>query len=583
MVKKVLLLIIFSFFAFQSFSQQIRRIELIRSDSLKGVDKTTIRVINPIFSHEGATLASDSANLNEQLNTFDAFGHIVITQSDGTTIRSDLLNYNGNTRMAVLTKNVRLTDKQGAVLTTNNLTYNMATKIGNYTDGGKIVNGADVLTSKTGYYFVNSRDAYFRHDVSITSKDAIVKADTLRYNTGTKIASFFGPTNIYGKKDTLYTEEGTYNTDSLIRQAHGFKNNLYQQGGRTMRSDTIFYDDRKGTGKANGNIVFKDAEEQITMRGDIGIYSRADSSMLVTKNSYISLVTQDSAKVDSIFMTADTLLSKVIMKDQIIPVKKPGKEEATAVPSDNITGDKPVVPIKIIPKDTLAIKTPLPDTVKARAKDTSKVRVVYAFHHVKIFKSDLQAVADSVFYSYADSVIRCYSNPMVWSQGSQLSADTILMQLKDKKLNTMFLQHDGLIVSTKGDSTKYDQVKGRLITGTFKNNQLDEMFVNGNAESVYYAMEDSSYTGMTKTVSSQIRMKIENKGLKNIKLYKAQAQYYPMDKIPPDTEILKGFMWKPKDRPQSKEAIIPGLKSQLAATASKPLKEGTKSEKIVPK
>ena len=55
-------------------------------------------------------------------------------------------------------------------------------------------------TSQNGYYFANSRDSYFRYNVVLLSPDAITKTDTLRYNTGTKIAYFYGPTHIYGKK-----------------------------------------------------------------------------------------------------------------------------------------------------------------------------------------------------------------------------------------------------------------------------------------------------------------------------------------------------------------------------------------------
>jgi len=584
-VKKVLLLIISSLIALHSFSQQTRRVELVRSDTLKGLDQDRVRIINPIFSHEGSTLASDSANFNQVLNSFDAFGHIVITQTDGTTIRADLLNYSGNTKIAILTNNVRMLEKDGAILTTDHFTYNMETKVGIYTDNGKIVNKQDVLTSKNGWYFVKTKDAYFRYNVVITSKDAIVKADTLRYNTGTKIATFYGPTYTYFKKDTMYTELGDYDTETRV--AHGFKNNLYQQGSRTLKGDTIVYDDKKGTGKATGNIAFNDAKEKFAMRGDIGTYTRADSSTLVTGHSYVSLVTQDSAKVDSIFMAADTLLSKVIMKGDLIPVKKPQiTDETEAVPPAQ-EDSKPVGKIKAVePKihDTTAVKATPPDTINlSPARDTSKIRVVLAYHHVKIFKSDLQARADSAFYSYADSIIRCYNNPMVWAQGSQLSADTILMQLKDNKLDNLLLQHNGLIVSTEGDSTKYNQIKGRLLTGLFKDNQLDQMFVDGNAESVFYTKDSASvgYTGMNRTISSGIRMSFDNRKLKNVTFLKVQeANYYPMDKIPPDTEILKGFMWKPKERPQSREEIIP---LGPPAPVSKPAAENVQPKKAVPK
>jgi lipopolysaccharide export system protein LptA len=575
-VKNVLLLILCLCITSLCFSQSTT-IQLSRSKSLGSSQAGTAYVIEPIFVHEGSTLAADSALWNQDLNTFDAYGHVVITQTDGTTIRSDVLNYNGNTRIAILTKNVRMLDKQGALLTTNLLTYNMGTKIGTYTNGGRIVNKQDTLTSKNGYYFENSKDAYFRFNVVIVTEDATVKADTMRYNMNTKIATFYGPTHIYSRKDTLYTELGDYNTDT--KQAHGLKNNLYQQGSRTLRSDTIFYDDGKGTGKVNGNIIFNDTEEKITIKGDIGTYSRADSSTLVTKNAYLIMTTQDSSKTDSLWLTADTLQTKVIRMSQFKPVQTPKLKK------DSEIKDEPVETAIPSLVDTTKIAAVPAKTVKLPDKqDTAKTRVIFAHHHVKIFKSDLQAITDSVSFSYADSIIRCYTNPMIWSGGSQLSADTVFMQLKNKKLDNMILQHNGLIVSTE-DSSRYDQVKGRVLTGIFRDNKLSQLFVDGNAESIKYVKDDTTYTALNRTISSRIKMDFANGKLLKVTIIKRiEGHFIPIEKVKEDVKILQGFMWKPKNRPTSAEDIIPALKNSpkavvIPARSQKPVTQPAASPK----
>nr|WP_237487941.1 OstA-like protein [Hufsiella arboris] len=613
-----------------------------------------MRVIRPVFSQEGTTLGADSANFNQDANTFDAFGHVVITQPDGTVIYSDLLNYNGNTRIAILTNNVRMVDKQGATLTTNLLTYNMFTRIGTYTNGGKIVNGTDILTSKNGYYFANSRDAYFRYNVEINTTDALVKADTMKYNSNTKIANFFGPTHIYSKSDTVYTENGDYNT--ITRQANGYKNNLYQQGTKFLKGDTIFYDDISGFGRANRNVVFTDlGKDQIAMYGQLGTYRRADTSALITKNPYVIMVTRDSAKTDSIWLTADTLFTKVVPKkdfkaanravfksneeledaveeggrqsseagpgdDQPLPkrltqAETPKKEEErpTKEKRKNRKGKEPQKFITGAQIDSLArsdkdpylredtTKKEVEETAKEsspaidakqkarldsikkdsvlRASDTTKTRIVLAYHHVKIFKSDLQSKCDSTFYSYADSIIRNYINPIVWSQGSQMTADTIFMQLKNQKLDNMVLQHKGFIASIEKDSVKYNQVKGKLLTGFFKENKLNTMYVDGNAESIYYSRDSSGITGMSRTISSRMRIKFLDNQLEGIMLIrKPEVNYYPIEQLEKDREFLEGFVWRPKERPKSKEEIIPTLKKTKPRVVPKkmPPKKTTK-------
>ncbi len=553
MVKKILFLIICCISVTYCFSQS-KQVQLIQSDSLTGIQSGFLRVIKPVFTHEGASLAADSANFNQQLNAFDAFGHVVITQSDGTTIYSDLLNYNGNSRIAVLTNNVRLRDRD-ALLTTNYLTYNLATKIGTYTNEGKINNGKDTLSSKTGYYFSSTRDAYFRHNVVINSKDAMIKSDTLRYNSGSKIAYLYGPTHIYGKNDTLYTENGQYNTET--DQANFWKSNRYTQGSKSLVGDSLFYDRKAGFGRATGNILFQDTTDNVSLRGQLAVYKSVDESILITKTPYVVIVTKDSLKLDSIWITADTLFSKKVLKSELKLTKKPVLKKDSEL-SDL---DEEVKEVSLADTMKLSAKNSsidLKDSIAESKLDTSTIRVMSFYRNVKIFKSDLQARADSVFYSYSDSTIRCYNAPMIWTQGNQLSADTIYMELKNREMDNMLLHRNGLIVSTDGDSTKFNQVKGKMITGLFKDDKLSKMFIDGNAESIFYMKDSTSYIGMNRSMSLRIEITLDdNKPAKTNFKNTVDMHIFPIDKIPRDMDVLKGFSWKPKDRPKSKDEIIP--------------------------
>jgi lipopolysaccharide export system protein LptA len=646
-VRKYLATILLLVISCSALAQKSNKVQLISSQVSKGFTKQgLIRIIRPVFSHEGSTLAADSANFDQKRNVFDAFGNVVITQPSGTMVFSDLLKYNGNTRTAVLTRNVRLIDGD-ATLTTDLLTYNMGTKIGTYLGGGTIVNGGNVVTSKRGYYFANSRDAYFRNDVVVNSPEAQIKSDTLRYNTTSKIAFFYGPTHIYGSDDTLYTENGNYNT--VNDQARFGKNNLYTQGNKSLKGDSLFYDRRAGFGRALNNITFVDAAENITFKGDLGIYRKDQQTIMATKNAYVIITTEsDSAKVDSIYMAADTLFSKMVLASSIKPyqkellksdtdleepetaVKDTGikaaaspkkvppaikttrkerkaarnkpavtdtvavKEEPVIQPPDSAAAVQPVLKVPEKPKrDSIPVKAVVVkgDKKKNKSKlatipakpvkkdtistDTITKRVVMAYHHARIFKSDLQARADSMFFSYGDSTMRCYVNPMIWTQGSQLSGDTIYLQLKNKKLDNMLLQHNSFIVNTeKGDSSHFNQVRGKVITGIFEEGKLNRMYVDGNAESIYYLKEDSAYTGMNRMISSRIKVLFADNKLKDIiSILKPEGTYFPIDKVPADEAILKGFIWKPKDRPRSKAEINPALGQQGTPKKKAPAKK----------
>ena len=661
-----------------------------RSEGLKMDGQNVFKVYNGVFKQENTTLSADSAYFYKDRNSFDAFGHVKINQGDTLNVYSDKLYYNGNTHVALLTDNVRLVDRD-ATLTTNYLTYNTATRIGTYTGGGKLVNKENTLVSKNGYYFAFSRDAYFRYNVVLTTVDATIKTDTLKYNSGTRIADFFGPTHILGKdKDTLYTEKGNYRT--ITEQAYFSKNNKYTQGTKSLQGDSLFYDRIKGYGRAVKHVTFNDNEQKTTIKGDLGTYYRAEERAVVTNNAYVIMVTEEKdtiqtktpvkappaktkrdktvvakkaaiaaatpakpeakavnatteapatdslavkptpkTKRDTIYWGADTLETQIVtykvlkamqekmrlagIKDTSLkvraaavkktPIKLSTTKNLIAMPPAGIVMDKsflhqdqfgtpkprdttqkkPLVAVvskkdsaKTALKKLAPLKALKPDSVymtrNFNLSDTARIRILSAHHNSKIFKSDLQAKADSMFYSYSDSTMRCYIKPMFWTQGSQLSGDTILLQLKNKKLDNMDIFASAFIVNIEPkDSLTFNQVAGKKMRGFFVDSKLQRVFVDGNAEAIYFNRDSGKVTDLVRTICTRIRINFKNNKVANITKYtKPEDHIIPIAKAKDDDKILKGFIWKPKDRPANKEAII--FANRMAAR--KPVKKEAK-------
>ncbi|MDB5005427.1 MAG: hypothetical protein JWQ34_3652 [Mucilaginibacter sp.] len=810
-MNKYVLSLLFLLAAASVWGQSKSKVNLVSSTTMQAIPgpngNRIIKVQNGVFRQDYSTLTSDSAYFYPDLNMVDAFSHVVINQGDTVHIYADKLNYNGNTKIAILTNHVKMVDKD-AVLTTDNLTYNTATRIGTYVDGGKLVNKDNVLTSKNGYYFAFTRDAYFRYDVVCTTPDAVIKTDTMRYNSGTRINYFYGPTIITGKdKDNLYTENGTYNT--VLKQARFGKKNLYTQGTKSLKGDSLFYDRNKGYGRAVKHVTFNDSEQRITLKGDLGEYFKVNELAVMTQNAYMIFVTEDSTAVkaagkkttDSLLNkpTADSLLKKAkvsstdnlvkkmaaignagidkkltlqAIKDSVtkkLPanaklieaakttalknltdttIKKaitsgklpasttnanakiieaaksaalknltdPSTKKAlsggklpASTPKPNIksavkavtkqvaqqSNTQTVFPKKVIPTftpvykyadtiravakarpnirydslflvaDTLTTQMvtykefkiikqkqydithrdtsihivkkaapivykkspkfillepmewpvdtsfirreyfgkPKPPAPKAMAKitkasgpkktaqdslkekqkadslallapkelsDTTRIRMVRGYNHAKIYKSDLQAKADSMFYSSSDSTIRMYTNPMIWTQGSQLSGDTVNLQMKNKKLDNLDMFPAAFIVNLeKNDSTHYNQAGGKRMHGTFKNGKLSSFVIIGNAQTIYFKRDTvkNIVTDMTKTFSGKARFEFDKGELSsNSFADKYEGHGFPIGKVKEDDKILKGFIWKPKDRPISKESILSAYKNKPGIT-----------------
>jgi len=721
-VKKFPLLILFVTWVFSYASAQEDQLRLI-SSSHSRLNASTGNMVNyrPVYEHQGSTLSADSGYIySDDLGRqyFDAFGKVIITQPNGTVIYADKLHYAAETRLATLTNNVRMVDDD-AVLTTNHLTYNMKSSVGTYTGGGRIVNTTDTITSHNAYYFDHTKDAYFRHDVIVRTPNVKIYTDTMRYNSGTKMTYFYGPTNIRGQDDeNLYTERGQYNTET--EQAWFDSHNLYTQGSRFLRGDSLYYDGKSGNGRAVNNVVFIDTADQFFAYGGIGLYRRADESITMTKDPLVITVTRndrekpdstsggdmrdslvidpvaqqpvraadtaagvitepdslrlDTSRVDSIYLTADTLFSQVIPLKSYIPIRFDLDREGGALLQDDagedftlddldensftdnaddvgqpvselaqplhdslaIQGDPLSRPMKsaiplltdtLAPVDTLAHAMGMPANISAEKKDkallethlkrieaaptvtdevaandlaadsalraqapipvggeadsllaaaataagtkdtTSRnspvtdttTRIVKAYYNVRLFKSDLQAVADSVYYGYPDSMMRFFGRPMIWAQGSQLTADTIFMQIRNEQLDNMLMVRNAFLTNTQLDSSKFNQIKGRRITGFFANNTLERLFVDGNAESIYYNVDEKAqrFTDMYHNRSSRIKILVDSNAITHfIPISRVDGKVYPIHLIPQEAEILEGFVWKPGDRPTSKDDLL---------------------------
>jgi hypothetical protein len=351
-------------------------------------------------------------------------------------------------------------------------------------------------------------------------------------------------------------------------------------------------------------------------------------------NTVLIAKATEPIKRDSLFMVADTLETRVVtvkeLKDMrleqwlinnkdtsikitppyktppkvltIVPPKLPvdssiyhrdifGKPKRVAVVPKKPVAAKPVAP-KLTAKDSLIMKQKA-DSLKLKENnglsDTSRIRIVSAFHHAKLYKSDLQAVADSMFYSSSDSTIRSYKNPMIWTQGSQLSGDTIHLQMKNKKLDNIDLFPSGFIVNIeKRDSLHFNQVAGKKIHGAFKDNKLSLLLVTGNAETIYYIRDSvtNEATDMARTMSASLRANFKNGKADVVTLIQSNTtQTLPLKDVKDEDKILKGFIWKPKDRPVSKEAILPSLlkSTKIKATPQKSSIIKKPATKAVPK
>ena len=162
----------------------------------------------------------------------------------------------------------------------------------------------------------------------------------------------------------------------------------------------------------------------------------------------------------------------------------------------------------------------------------------------------MQGRCDSLSYSFMDSVIRLYHDPVLWSRENQLTADSIALFTKNSKADHMEMFNSAFVVSSV-DSTRFDQISGKNLSGYFVDNKLRRIKVTGNGDAIYYVVDGDKLVGVNRAKSASIEIFIADGKITEI--YQNQSPDGTLDPplSKPDTEMrLDGFRWMPELRPQ---------------------------------
>ena len=559
-------------------SDTLRLIQIIRANTLRELYIDSVTVLQTIAGQvelrEGGTLFTcDSATINKRTNVLEAFGNVHINQRDSIHTYAQYLKYVGADRMAYLKKKVRLTDKKGTLFT-DDLTYDLKTSVGNYSGGGQVVNGKTRLTSREGTYYADTRDVFFKRDVVLNDPKYTIRSDSLRYNTGTQQVDFITGTYVKSSEGVqIYTTSGNY--DLKNGKAYFGNRTVFKDSTRTFTADRSAIDEASGIAQLEGNAVIRDSINGYTVMGNQLFLDRKKNTFLATRKPVLIFKGEGN---DSTFVAADTLfsgLSSFEMGSQ--PLRHDTLNGAVVLDSSQ-TGINPIPDSSV----TSVVKGNEPeenrpgkskkgkgkkershsepaDAVDATASPAdSTYRYFLAFHHVRIYNDSLQAVCDSLHYSGADSTFRLFRDPVVFSNRSQISGDTIYLHTRNKKAERVAVFDRGILVNRINDKC-YNQVSGRKLNGYFKNGELDYMRVRGiPAESIFYPQdEDSAFTGLNRCHGDQIDILFRNREVTKIKLVnQVEGILYPIDQIPEAQRFLKGFIWLEERRPKSRFALF---------------------------
>lgn len=474
--------------------------------------------------HEGMYMFCDSALIYEKTNSIEAFSNVRMEQGDTLFIYGDYLHYDGMTQLAILRNNVKMIN-QNTELTTDSLNYDRIYNLGYYFNGGKLVDEENVLTSDWGEYGTVSKLAAFNYEVTLENPRFTLTSDTLKYSTQTKIATILGPSNIVSEKNHIYSERGFYATAS--DQAELLDRSVLTNEGKQLTGDSLFYDRKAGYGEAFVNVEMNDTVNKSMLTGNYCFYNELTGEAFATKRA----VAIDYSQGDSLYVHADTLKMNTYYQ-----------------------------------------------------KTDSMYRLMKAYHKVRMYRTDLQGVCDSLVFNSKDSCLTMYYDPILWNGEQQLLGEEVKVYMNDSTIDWAHVINQALTVERK-DSVHYSQVSGKEIKAFFVGGDMRKIDVIGNVHVRFYPEEkDGTMIFLNASETSVLNLYLkEQKMEKMVMSPKSNGTLYPLDQIPSDKLRLPAFAWFDYIRPLDKDDIFNWRNKKSGETLRKTTRKAITSPKRVNK
>ena len=386
-----------------------------------------------------------------------------------------------------------------------------------YNTPGRIEDQESTLTSNRGRYFMEEKKYRFQSRVHIDNPEYILDSDQLDYYTERDLAYLYGKSHIVGDTYDIECLRGFYD---LNAQRGYFKREatIYYDG-KIIQGDSLYFEDAREYAAATNNISITDPVNKSVITGHYGEIFKAKDSAIITRRALAMNIVEQ----DSLFIHADTLVATGPEKDR------------------RLTG----------------------------------------FYGVRIYKSDMSGVSDSLYFNENEGIIKLLkkplsrrdqqvfteidfnrTNPVMWFGKSQMSGNEIQLFIEPKNRTLDTLKILGRVFIIEKDSLDrggYNQIKGGFLKGNFKNGALERIDIDKNTEVLYYmyAEDTGELIGIDRTDCSSLNMWIENNAIGSIQFnVQPSGNVFPEEDIEKNERRLEGFIWKEDQRPKNKDDLF---------------------------
>ena len=554
---------------------------------------------------EGTILTSDKMDYMIDDDLIQARGTLVqLEDKDHNTLRTHYLDYNTKDSLAYFSRGASMKDKDGQVIESTDGSYDA--KLGFFEFRNNVNMFTDsvfIRSTRIDYESERSR-AIFPERIDFWKGDNMLSADKGWYERLEETFFFNGMVHAMSKEQEAWCDSLYY---------YRVPNNILMQG-RVQVQDTtrnafalaneLFYEDslRQVTLKREAAVALR-TEDKITaedgsQRTKIDtIYIGADKLVYYTQRKCDipeEVLKESESRLEEIYSDPVSEYRRKALKAAQEAAQKAEEENAESNPMLAGRGPKGKGPRASVskpeaaPKETEApsespaapseatepsdsLTPPMDSLAKARADsihvadslaaipppDTTRIGFALGVGNVKVFRTDIQVVCDSLRFTELDSVARFYIDPKVWNDGNrQYTADSIGVLVNSAGIDRASLMSNAFIITQETPSL-FDQIRATEVMASFDTTSALRRFdAMGGANALFYLKEKEEFATVNKVECKMLSAHFADGELQQIHYFESpKNDAYPLAQLPKADREMKGFKWQPELKPAGKEDI----------------------------
>lgn len=575
------------------------------------------------FLHNNTYLVCDTAVWYVDKAVINAYGHVQILQ-DETVLSSDKLDYYIDEDRAEFRGSVvQLQDKQNNTLRTRYLDFNTKDSVAVFQNGGSMRDkDGQIIESSNGTYDSKTKIFEFVRNVNMYVDSVFVKTEYLTYYSNEERASFDAPIYAWQDDKMLSASFGVYDRGLEEFFFHGNVHALSES--QEMWADTLYFYRALNNVELKHNAQVLDTTRNVMAVADYMVYIDSLNRVTMHDNAAVAAVTEQESKKDTLYMGADLIVYDGIRMCDIPIMEKlasdrrrqsmevdaveqyrmknsqpAGEEEPSEdeAPEGDLSKGRGELPgldsglelddgsaVAELQEETseeesepLELEDDLPevaadslgvaaDSLGLEAKapavelDTTRIGLLTASGHARMFRNDVQALSDSIVFFQLDSIARLYSNPVVWNEEGrhQYVADSIAVLIGDDRLKQANLMSNAFVIIQESDIC-FDQIKAAEMMAYFDTTATLRRFdALGGTSALFYLEENGAFATANRVECTMMSAYLVEGQLDRVYYFEnPKNNAYPVVKLPPDEKELRGFNWRAQERPKSPRDISP--------------------------